>query len=168
MSGLTYTQDQISAEILKFALDHVAMQQLELQDTPVSDQEIIGLLRTTSWEDDTKASFMPEPNSCRNTVLSDWMTSRLLSLGYDATQDIFIDPHYQSIYADFMQQNWWKPDVRADLSALAETEKESVLIDDLFIRPLLTKYNIKARNIYYIVPKNSDQSLYTRLVTLEE
>lgn len=165
MSDLTYTQDQISAELLKFALDHMEMQELEFQDTPVPGQEVIGLLRTTSWTDPTKASFN---GNCRNPIFTDWMTDQLNSQGFDASQDVFIDPNYQSIYADFIKQDWWKPDVRADLTALAGTEEESVLIDTLFIKPLLTKYNIKARNIYYIVPQSGDQSLYTRLVTLEE
>ena len=165
MSDLTYTEDQISAELLKFAFDHMEMQELEFQDTPVPGQEVIGLLRTTSWTDPTKASFN---GNCRNPIFTDWMTNQLAAQGFDVTQDVFIDPNYQSIYADFIKQDWWKPDVRADLAKLAETEEESVLIDTLFTKPLLTKYNIKARNIYYIVPQSGDQSLYTRLVTLEE
>ena len=169
MSDLTHSLDEISSTLLTFALEHMAMQKLEFQDTPVAGQQVIGLILTNSWGDPTKATFAAiPPSSTRDMILSDWMESELAPLGFDPAQDVVIDPNYSYITEDFMKQDWIKPDVRPDLLKLAETTPEHELIDELFIKPLLTKYNIKARNIYYMVPRDGDRSLYTRLVTLEE
>ena len=163
----TYSTSSI---FIQFALSHPCMQALTLNGSPVSGQQIIGVINNTSNQDFFDVLKM---DSTRQMKLADWLTTSLVAQGYDASQDIFLDPGYENIYSDFVAQDWINNSAKSVEwlenqvnSCNSNTAQLTTLFENIFIRPLLTEYNIQARNIYYLVPQGGDQTIYTKVITL--
>lgn len=165
------TQEIIKQDFVDFALTHMSMQKITLLDSRPDGQEIIGIAKTEeAFLDSSKDSFTDEHRACLNSILTPWMAERLAALGFDAQQDVFIDPDYMSIYESFMVRDWISPEEKVYIESLFTGNGQNTMtaIENFFIKPLLNGYNIKARKIYYLIPMGStDTTIYTSVVNLE-